>query len=364
MTSVAERLVRIAASLLPPLARDRYREEWLADLAGADEAGVAPSGVVVGAFATAATMSRTAPELSGLTLDRLFAHRLRIAGALLGGAAVLATGYSAYGGYRQPSMDGAAVVAVIGGIALAVAIVLGLAGLMALGGALAVALEARRYGIVGMLVATLLLVIVVLVAMPFVLAVTAVLAGPFVLITVAVLIVLFSAGRRIDSVGTRVALAAAFGLLAAAACGIGILHIAIWNPLAPVPGLTLDEIYAGLAAANEAPGFGAWLVAWAVIVGVLAVGFVVVAVVWRGATTRRLVAGGFLLLAGTTAIGYLPAFSMGMGLADTFMTTGGDAAATGPLLGILGQVALVGSLLVAFVRPPLRQRVPLVVART
>lgn len=360
MSRPADRLVRLAARLLPSGVRDRYREEWLADLAGSDEAEVSRGSVVVGAFTTAATIGRTAPEISGLSLDRLFAHRLRIAAALLGGAAVLGAGYAVYGGYASASMAGSGFVAVAGALALVLAAGLATVGLVALVRAVIAAVDAHRLGIAGLLVSTALVVGIGLVAAPDLLAVAAVLAGPIALLTVAALIVMFSTGRGILPTGRRALLASAFGMFAAATCAVGILHVAVWNPLARVPGLTLDEIYAGLDAAQEATGLRAWLIAWPALVGVAVVGFAVLAVAWRRATTRRLVALGFLLIAGTTAVGYLPAFSMGMGLADTFMTTGGDAAATGPLLGILGQAALVAALLVAFLRPPapVREIVP------
>lgn len=348
--SVAERFVRIAARLVPVDARARYREEWLADLDGSVEAGVSRGGVVVGAFVTAVTISRTAPELAGLSLERLFVHRIRIAGALLAGGAILGAGYQAYGGYAQPGMPGT--VAAAGLAALVVAAVLASAGVVEFSRAIAVAVRARRFGTVAVLLVTMAFLLTVLVAAPYMLAAAGVLAGPVVLIALAVLIVMFSRGRTVLPAGRRMLLAVGFGMAALATCAVGILHVAVWNPLARVPGLTLDEIYAGLAAAGEATGTRVTLIAWAVLVGLAALTFPVLALAWRSVTTRRLVALGFLLLAATTAIGFVAAFGMGMGLADTFATSGGDAAATGPLLSLLGQGSLVAAVLVAFVRPP------------
>jgi hypothetical protein len=52
-SSIAARLVSVAAATLPALTRARYREQWMADLRDADEAGVQRSGIVLGAFSFA-----------------------------------------------------------------------------------------------------------------------------------------------------------------------------------------------------------------------------------------------------------------------------------------------------------------------
>jgi hypothetical protein len=44
-------------------------------------------------------------------------------------------------------------------------------------------------------------------------------------------------------------------------------------------------------------------------------------------------------------------FSMGMSLADTFATSGGDAAVTGPLIALAGQACVVAALFLALVSP-------------
>ncbi|MFT7836309.1 hypothetical protein Q5530_09165 [Saccharothrix sp. BKS2] len=49
MTRLALALVRVAAALLPLAQRERYREQWRADVAGAREAGLSPLGVAFGA---------------------------------------------------------------------------------------------------------------------------------------------------------------------------------------------------------------------------------------------------------------------------------------------------------------------------
>lgn len=354
---MAVRLVRLAARSLPAGVRDRYREEWLADLDGAEEAGVSRAGVVAGALTAAVTISRIDPALTGLTLGETFIHRLRVASGLLTAAAVLGVGYLFYGGYSMPYGTGSPALLVVGAVALAVAIMLGLAGGVALVGAIQAAAAARRFGVVLTLILTPLALVAIGIVAPYVYAGLAILGGPVALIVLVVIVILGVRGGAVPSARRRALIAGVFGAAALGVCAFAILHVAVWNPLARVPGLTLDEIYAGLADAREATGVGVWLGIQAIATALGTAALLLFAFLPRRdplfATSRRLVAAGFLLIAGTTAIGYLPAFSMGMGLADTFMTSGGDAAASGPLLAIVGQVAVVATLLVITVRPAL-----------
>lgn len=50
MTRLALAVVRAAAALLPRAQRDRYLEQWRADVAGARELGLSPLGVAFGAL--------------------------------------------------------------------------------------------------------------------------------------------------------------------------------------------------------------------------------------------------------------------------------------------------------------------------
>lgn len=357
MNRVAERLVRVAARLLPRAVRDRYREEWLADVAGAAELGVSRASVVVGALLTAITISRVDPALSGLTLGELFTHRVRIAAGLLGSAAVLAVGYTAYGGYVTPfgATPGAGALAVAAVAVVVIAVLLATAGLVSLVGALAVAVRARRLGVAIALLALPLVLGPILIVAPFLLVGVGTFGAPMLAIGLFVGILATARGGAATPVGARLALAGSFGLATLALCAVSILHVAVWNPLARVPDLTLDEIYAALAAAQEATGVNVVLGAQAVLamLGVVVLLVLVLVPLRRPVlgTARRIVATGFLLLAGTTLVGFVAGFSMGMGLADTFATSGGDAAASGPLLAITGQLALVGALLAATLRP-------------
>ena len=56
--TAATRVVRFAAWTLPKRIRYRYREQWMADLRDADEAGVRPTEIVVGSLVFAATFAR------------------------------------------------------------------------------------------------------------------------------------------------------------------------------------------------------------------------------------------------------------------------------------------------------------------
>lgn len=94
MSRWPERWVRLAAALLPTHVRERYREEWLADLDGARELGIPTSSIAVGALLFTATIDRSAPEISGVPLSiaaRIHARR--------GIALILSAGVLALGGY-------------------------------------------------------------------------------------------------------------------------------------------------------------------------------------------------------------------------------------------------------------------------
>ena len=100
--SGTERLIRFAAATLPPPVRARYREEWLADAAGADEVGVSRIGVVVGALLFSATLDRTAPQLTGIPIAATVRRRAQWSIALLASAGVFTVGSWMFGGYRSP----------------------------------------------------------------------------------------------------------------------------------------------------------------------------------------------------------------------------------------------------------------------
>jgi hypothetical protein len=106
-----EAVVRVAASLLPRRSRDRYREQWLADLRDAPAAGIRASDIAIGSLAFAVSAARPLPSPAGAspaTVDR----RSRLAvGLALAAAVVALTRYadlvSVAGSSGTPTIDSA-----------------------------------------------------------------------------------------------------------------------------------------------------------------------------------------------------------------------------------------------------------------
>lgn len=147
----------------------------------------------------------------------------------------------------------------------------------------------------------------------------------------------------------RLLLASAFSAATMTVVAAGLMHILVWNPLARMPGLDLDRIYGQMAAAGQGTG-SAMIIAWAGIVTVLALALAVCSCVPRWApffTPRRICVTGLLLIGATVFFHWFAGFAMEMNMADTFATSGGDAAASGPALAVVGQLALVAALFVA-----------------
>lgn len=345
MSGLPGALVRLAARSLPPLVRARYREEWLADLDGADEAGVARSSIALGALSTAVTIDRLDPAALGMTLARAFALRLRAATGLGFAAALLAIGSDAYAGF--PGLP------VLGAVVAVLVAVLAVGAVIATVGALQVAVAARRLGTAILVVlAALALLAVVVSRVGAMLVILAAVPGVAALVTIAVLLT----GGRLASRRFRILTGILVPIAVLVVAAVGLAHVFLWNPLAKLPGMTLAEIYSGLEAAGEGPGGGPWpwIVAVAVLVGIGAVVYATFALapLRRGArfrTRRRLVALGLLLVGGVVALVFLPGFSMGMGIADAFATSGGDAAGSGAVLAVIGMLAFAGTVIVSLV---------------
>jgi hypothetical protein len=225
------------------------------------------------------------------------------------------------------------------------------------------ALGPRRV-IVAILVVPLTAIVIALAAfMPFL----GILGSFAFLVAAAVLLVIFTpepaerATPAQRSRPRRVLLALPWSALTLIAVLTGALHITVWNPLARVPGLTLDEIYAGMAAADQGTG-AAFIVGWAVswsLAAVILPALCAIPRLDRVLTARRIMVLGLLMLGFTVTFQWTAGFSMGMSMADTFATTGGDAAVTGPVLTIVGMLALVGAILVGLA--PARRAEPTLV---
>jgi hypothetical protein len=121
---------------------------------------------------------------------------------------------------------------------------------------------------------------------------------------------------------------------------VGALQILVWNPLAAVPGATLGEIHAHLAQANETLA-APQVLAWAVI-GTALAGAVLRAAMKRSMTRARgVVALDLLILVLAAPSHWFASFPAGMGIADTYATTGGDHTPWGGVLYTVSAAALV-----------------------
>ncbi len=328
----------------------------MADLDGARELGLSQFAIVGGALMAALAIDRTDPLVTGITKARLITRRMRWAAALLGSAAVLGVG-SYLRGEILLRGDEPTALAPLGLAFQTLTLLLASLGLFAGLGALVVAFgsNARRTATVLGIGAVSILAGL---AGMFVMPVLGILGVPIIL---AALIVAASGERALTAdypvpAWRRAAIAVPFAVLTLAIIAVGVLHITVWNPLAKVPGMTLDEIYAAMAEANEAPLAGL-IVAWAVFWGLAAIMLPILASVPRLSaffTARRIVVTGLLLAGTTVGFQFFAGFNMGMSLADTFMTTGGDRAMSGSVIATIGQFALVAALIIGLSPRPLK----------
>jgi len=340
--------------------RSRYREEWTADLAGAPEAGARPSSIVAGALALAATIDRDDPAVSGMPRSALAVRRARWAAAFLGTGLVLLVALYLHGGWADHyltadsplfvfallsrALEAGAPVAIAIGALLLIAAVrtalpwrrpLGLLAGMAVAGAAALAVL-----LAGSLVAMLFLPVLGVAAW-------------------GVVALMVPAPPPADPRRARRRELAAAAVLAPAVVALaafGVLHIMVWNPLAKLPGLGLDEIYAGLAAAGELPS-PLYLTAWVVGAVLAATAILLFATLphrrLRAARSpQRVLVLGLTALAGTGFSMWLAGFGMGMGIADAFATSGGDAAFSALLPVVVGVLAGVPAVLLGCVPGP------------
>ncbi|GAA2981565.1 hypothetical protein JOD63_002627 [Microbacterium terrae] len=122
----------------------------------------------------------------------------------------------------------------------------------------------------------------------------------------------------------RAVVVAAVGtVLVCAYAALALTQIFWLNPLAAVPGASLEQIHADMAAAGEnlSPGVAVTVVA---IGPLLAIG-VLVAAIFVSTSTPRAIGVAYLLLLMLGAPGYFAAsFGAGMGLADTYGISGAD----------------------------------------
>lgn len=126
---------------------------------------------------------------------------------------------------------------------------------------------------------------------------------------------------------------------------IGTLHVLVWNPMAAVPGATLEEIHVVLGridASLAAPV----VIAWATI-GMLLAAAVLTGALWRSASVKTIVTLDLLLLVLGGPTHLVASFPAGLAIADTFATTGWDHAPWGWALYVVSAMALVAVAVVA-----------------
>jgi hypothetical protein len=121
-----------------------------------------------------------------------------------------------------------------------------------------------------------------------------------------------------------------------------------------VPVALIFVAYRALHAAGETPMW-TFPIAWAVLWSITAIGLPVLAVATRRTawmSNRRIVVAGLLLVGGAAVSLWVAGFNHGMSIADTFLTSGGDAAASGPLIMALGTAAVIVAI---FLEAPTRR---------
>ena len=346
------------ARLLPPLARHRYLEEWRADLAGAAQLGLPARGVLLGAVALVVRIDRDRPEHSGEprgALPRRLARRG--AGLLVAAGGVLAGLYLTGGNAPDPGVVSAGSTAafVIAARALAVLAVLsGVAGVLFF---LAAGAAARTWLARASLLALL--------AGPALMAVglagaadswPAALAGVAVLLAGMVGALVVAAGSpalqlqpRTATRARRLPIAVGGMLLLVPVVVLGGVDLLVWNPMSKVPALPLSSIYALM---EQRDGFSiggavGFMVVWAAFW--LAAGTaVLVGACRRGAsslTPRRIAVLMLGIISAAVFFRFFAGFGIGVSVADSFGTSGGDSTTTSALLACTGQLALAGAAL-------------------
>ncbi|GAB3744713.1 hypothetical protein GCM10028864_13200 [Microlunatus parietis] len=268
--------------------------------------------------------------------------RIRWAAAFLGAAVVLITGHVSTVHYDGAGAD------VLRGIGLVLMIIGVLLAVLGLAAGLPFARDAvRRDGLraVGLfgLGAVVVLTAAAMMILPF--------AGTIVLIAAAVTLLEYvDRDAALPPPAARLRLALPFSLAVLALLPFGILHVLVWNPQVKLPGLSLDEIYGRLSAADQSLSV-TWVISWAVVWGGAALAFPLICrsdrLTFVG-PPRRTVCAGLILLALAGYSHGISGFSMGMAMADTFeeSPTGGDAGPGATIIGIVAQLAVVAALLI------------------
>ena len=122
---------------------------------------------------------------------------------------------------------------------------------------------------------------------------------------------------------SRILLAAGGVVLVAAYAALMAVESLVLDPLAAVPGATLEEIHAYLTAAgDDVPGDIAWVIATASIGVVLAAATAIVGV-WRRLSLSTLAIVFLAIVAAGAVPAFLDGFRLNMDIADTYGVSGG-----------------------------------------
>lgn len=367
--TATERLIRFAAATLPPPVRDRHREEWLADAAGARAIGVSRTGVVVGALLFSATLDRTAPQLTGIPIAATVRRRAQWGIALLASAGVLAVGSWIFGGYRSPDERGTVTVVTVLLAVLSLVVPVG-ALLATVGGLIQLWRAAFRASPLALVTAALgtggvvsVLAFGVAIQTPvdptafgflaFFLLVGAGVCGVVVLASAPVLTYTPVGPPRPElSRPRRLAVVSIAAVLLFAVIAVGAVDLLVWAPLAIAPGYELGEIYAALSEGDRVSALvsiAVWIVFWSGFVAAVTV--IALVAVWKADLFRvRPVLVVVLALASIIVFfQWWAGFSLGNSISDTLPPYVGRISLVGYLYGITGQFALVAAVLIAMV---------------
>ena len=352
------RLIGLAAALLPHYIRERYREQWLADLRDAKEAGIHPSEIVIGALVFGATINRAAPEISGVPLETFALRKARWGVAFLASALILAFSFYTHAGtfFANFWNSTGPLLIVLNGLSYAIA-----AGMIA----------AFLLGLVNLVSAIVRtrnrlaqLAILLLLAGVGAMTVGGLGSMDFGLLAVGIVLVMASGGVAI-AVLTSIRLAPSSprparselpaGVLGTVALlalvTVGAVDLLVWNPLAMVPGLSLAEVYAGIGAGLT--GDLVFIMVWTVFWGALAFTPMVLTRPRFARFGAHTIVVATLVLAGAAIFfKFWAGFGIGMDIADGFAVSGGDASIVAGLLDLIGTLALVAAVLLTV--PPRR----------
>lgn len=146
--------------------------------------------------------------------------------------------------------------------------------------------------------------------------------------------------------------------LVAAYATLGALQVLILNPLAAAPGLSLAQIHAELAAANESLSTVPVIIF--VVLGLLLAGSVAVfAFTAPGASPTAVTMFFLVILAFGTPAYFVASFSAGMSLADTFAISGGDHSGWSTVLYVTSAISFAGALVLVVIYAVRSRRTPI-----